>query len=95
MAVIAAFLLGGYYIFKPSFLLQVPTEALSCKIDTDCTLFSPDCEDCKFEAVNKNQLTEISIQKEFACLRNPPKLMCDAMFTGEVKCIEAKCIIVP
>jgi len=95
IAVIATFLLGGYYIFKPSSHALVPTEALSCKVDTDCALFSPDCEDCKFEAVNKNQLTEIRAQKELECSKNPPKFMCDAMFTGAVKCLEAKCAIVP
>lgn len=95
IAVIATFLLGGYYFFKPSSFSLVPIEASSCKMDTDCALFSPDCEDCKFEAVNKNQLTEIRAQKKLECSKNPPKVMCDAMFTGEVKCLEAKCVIIP
>ena len=95
IAVVATFFLSEYYIFKPSSLSLIPTEALSCKVDTDCVLFSPDCEDCKFQAVNKNKLTEIRAQKKLECLKNPPKLACDLMFTGEVKCLEAKCAITP
>lgn len=95
IAIISTFLLGGYYIFKPSSHLLKPIESLSCKVDTDCALFSPDCADCKLEAVNINQLPEISAQKRLECSKNPPKFMCDVMFTGEVKCLETKCTIVP
>ena len=71
------------------------TESKSCKIDTDCILFQPDCEDCKFEAVSKNSLSELQEKKKAHCNDNPPKTQCDLEFNGDVKCFDNTCTLTP
>ena len=71
----------------------INTEDKNCSLDNDCVLFQPDCEDCKFDAINKKMLPKYSEVKKDFCSINKPEIMCDIVFTGELKCINNKCTI--
>lgn len=83
-----------------SFLLtacsnQIDTTAdmKACQIDSDCILIQPDCSDCEFDSINKNYLDKFLENKETYCNENKPKVMCNSVFNGEIKCIENKCVL--
>lgn len=71
----------------------ISSEDKICDTDNDCILFQPDCEDCKYYTLNKDTLARYKKAKYDYCQKNIPKTMCDAMFTGELKCINKSCII--
>lgn len=80
--------------------VSIPNTALpnnstpaQCETDSDCMLVSPDCEDCEFAAIAVNELDGFRAEKMNRCELNPPEVMCDIVFTGEVKCIENSCQI--
>lgn len=70
------------------------TKAVQCVVDSDCALVSPDCEDCQFAAIGVDEIETFRAEKQSRCELNPPELMCDIVFNGEVKCINNSCQIV-
>lgn len=65
-----------------------------CEVDSDCVLVSPDCEDCQFAAIGTNAVDQFREEKRNRCELNPPQIMCDLVFTSEIKCIDNSCQIV-
>ncbi len=65
----------------------------SCNVDNDCVLVPLDCEDCKLGTLNKEVLQKYTEVKNEYCSINKPEIMCDIAFTGELKCINNKCVI--
>lgn len=64
-----------------------------CSTDSDCKLFSPQCDDCHYVSVNNDSLNNLREQKHSYCQVNPPRIMCDLAFAGEIKCINSSCQI--
>lgn len=64
---------------------------VQCIADSDCMLVQPDCEDCTFVAIATSEHEVFSVEKQNRCELNPPKVMCDIVFNGEVKCIDNSC----
>jgi len=64
-----------------------------CNLDNECVLFQPDCEDCKFDTINKEMLLKYNEAKTDYCSINKPKTMCDSVFIGKLRCINNKCTI--
>lgn len=79
-----------YFTTAPSVLTASQT---SCVVDSDCVAWSPGCEDCAYEPINKSSYVLLDIQKRAYCTKNPPKTMCD-MSKPEVKCAKEKCVFV-
>lgn len=72
----------------------VKETAIQCEVDSDCVLVQPDCEDCNFAATASAELEEFQSEKRMRCELNPPKVQCDTVFDGSVKCIKNTCQLV-
>jgi len=65
-----------------------------CVVNSDCVLVTTDCEDCEFSVVGANELDEFREEKRNRCELNPPEVMCDIVFNGEVKCVDNTCQLI-
>jgi hypothetical protein len=66
----------------------------ACEVDADCVVVTTDCEDCSFDAINREDLAPFRIEKNLYCKENPPQAMCDAVAEGEAKCVSGVCSLV-
>ena len=93
--------IGGWvgYQYAPEMIVEIEKTgevaaedtSMNCKVDTDCVLVQPDCEDCTFDSINKREVSTFQSQKRNRCELNPPTMMCGTVFAGEIKCINNKC----
>ncbi len=92
--VIVTSLIGLYLLLSlQGGALAITDGSRACVADTDCVLYSPDCEDCKLEAVATSSRTELVTNKEKHCREHPPKYQCDLAPRGVPKCINKMCTI--
>lgn len=87
------FFRDGAYISDDALINRygIQKDSESCRVDSDCVLVQPDCEDCEFAAINADELDAFRVEKGNRCEANPPTIMCDIVFNGEVKCIDYVC----
>ncbi|MDA3840593.1 MAG: hypothetical protein PF572_05910 [Patescibacteria group bacterium] len=65
----------------------------TCTSKDDCLIFYSDCEDCKIKVVSKENIDKYKKEKIEYCTKNPPKIQCDFVFTGELECENNLCVI--